>query len=436
MAVANGNDAAPDAVAAPDLSKKRKRRESWGSVRKLPSGRVQASYTGPDGLRYTAPQTYSTMTLARAWLKQEYGRIEKDEWAPPKGRSEKSTPFAEYAEKVISMRTTRGGDALKPKTLEGYREIIRVPLKPFSAKPLAAITKHDVDKWYRAMIDRGVKTRASRAYRVLNMVMAQAVEERLIRENPCSVKGAAAARTGRTQRVPSRDEVTALAAAMPEGLRLAVLLAAYGGLRRGEVLGLTRDSFELLMLDSEAETPRMTYRVHVRQQVIDVEGVVQLGSTKTGDERAVLLPWHLESLVTEHLAARVPETDDGLVFASTRSGGLLPPASFTYRWFQARKAAKVDGVRFHDLRHFAGTDVTRAGGTVADAAAKLGHRSIRTAMIYQHDTGRQREISELIAAEARASEDRAAKAALRAAEAVEATTAASAEAVTGAGGDS
>lgn len=387
-------------------AKKRRQRRTWGSVRRLPSGMYQAAYTGPDGLRHAAPDTFTAKGTADSWLMQERARIERGEWAPPKGRAEKSTPFAEYAERVVSTRTTRNGDLLKPKTLASYREIIRVPLKDFAAKPLAAITRRDVDEWFHALIARGVKTRAARAYRVLSMVMAQAVEDRLIRESPCKVRGATSARTGVVQRVPSRDEVHALAAAMPEALRLAVLLAAYGGLRRGEVLGLTRDAFELLMFDGGE---RMTYRVHVRRQVLDVEGVVQLGPTKTGEERSVLLPWNLETVVAEHLSERVGEAEDALLFSSTRSGELLPPASFTYRWIQARKLAKVVGVRFHDLRHFAGTDVTRAGGTVADAAAKLGHRSIRTAMIYQHETGRQREIAELIAAEARATEARAAK---------------------------
>lgn len=375
---------------------RKRQRRAWGAVRKLPSGSYQASYTGPDGLRHTAPHTFAQKTLADAWLTQERARIANERWAPPTGRAERAMLFGAYAERVVRARTTRMGNALKPSTIANYMEIVRVPLSILSAKPVAAITSHDVETWYHSLIARGVKTRASRAYRVLSMVMEQAVEDRLIRENPCKVRGAASARTGRAQRVPSRDEVNALAAAMPERLSLAVLLAAYGGLRRGEVLGLSRDAFELMLLGE-----RMTYRVHVRQQLLDVEGKVMIGPTKTGETRVVLLPWHIEGVVTRHLGERVGEDDDAVVFGSTRSGEYLPPPSFAYQWIKARKAAGVEGVRFHDLRHFAGTDVTRAGGTVADAAEKLGHKSIRTAMIYQHETGRQREIAEAISAEAR-----------------------------------
>jgi len=47
---------------------KRKRRESFGAVRELPSGRMQASYVGPDGERHNAPQTFDNLTEARGWL--------------------------------------------------------------------------------------------------------------------------------------------------------------------------------------------------------------------------------------------------------------------------------------------------------------------------------------------------------------------------------
>ena len=44
----------------------RKRRESFGAVRTLPSGRIQASYTGLDGNRYPAPHTFDNLTVRLA----------------------------------------------------------------------------------------------------------------------------------------------------------------------------------------------------------------------------------------------------------------------------------------------------------------------------------------------------------------------------------
>lgn len=52
----------------------RQRREAWGSLRKLPSKRWQARYTGPDDKTYSArteddkPLTFLTKGDAREWL--------------------------------------------------------------------------------------------------------------------------------------------------------------------------------------------------------------------------------------------------------------------------------------------------------------------------------------------------------------------------------
>lgn len=57
------------------------KREGWGSLRKLPSGRWQARYPGPDGEMYTArtdddkPLTFLTKTDARTWLAGVHTKI-------------------------------------------------------------------------------------------------------------------------------------------------------------------------------------------------------------------------------------------------------------------------------------------------------------------------------------------------------------------------
>ena len=39
-------------------TRRRKGRRAFGATRRLPSGRWQASYLGPDGVRRIAPQTF------------------------------------------------------------------------------------------------------------------------------------------------------------------------------------------------------------------------------------------------------------------------------------------------------------------------------------------------------------------------------------------
>jgi len=50
----------------------------------------------------------------------------------------------------------------------------------------------------------------------------------------------------------------------------------------------------------------------------------------------------------------------------------------------AKKAAGVEGFRFHDFRHTRGTRIVRATGSLAAAQAALAHRSIATTLRYAH----------------------------------------------------
>lgn len=62
-------------------------RRGWGKLRKLPSGRWQASYIWPPELeRHNAPITYVSKMDAEAWLASERRLIEQEAWTPPRLR--------------------------------------------------------------------------------------------------------------------------------------------------------------------------------------------------------------------------------------------------------------------------------------------------------------------------------------------------------------
>ena len=82
------------------------RREAWGSLRKLPSGRWQARYPAPDGETYTArteddkPLTFVTKTDARAWLASVHTKIARHEWEAPSALAERRHPQADNEQHV------------------------------------------------------------------------------------------------------------------------------------------------------------------------------------------------------------------------------------------------------------------------------------------------------------------------------------------------
>ena len=79
-------------------------------------------------------------------------------------------------------------------------------------------------------------TRA-KAYRLLSRILGTAAEGGYLLRNPCTVKGAGQERAPE-MRFATVAQVTALADAIGARYRALVLVAAYGGLRWGELVGL------------------------------------------------------------------------------------------------------------------------------------------------------------------------------------------------------
>jgi hypothetical protein len=68
----------------------RKGRRGFGRIRKLPSGRWQASYVAPDLRRTNAPITFTTKADAEGWLGLERQKILLGEFGrhePPAART-------------------------------------------------------------------------------------------------------------------------------------------------------------------------------------------------------------------------------------------------------------------------------------------------------------------------------------------------------------
>jgi integrase len=66
-------------------------------------------------------------------------------------------------------------------------------------------------------------------------------------------------------------------------------------------------------------------------------------------------------------------------------GGYLRRSNFRRRWWlRATRAAGVEGLRFHDLRHSAATLALAAGANTRELMERMGHTSPQVALRYQH----------------------------------------------------
>src|SRR5687768_1114237 len=114
------------------------KRRSFGQLRRLPSKRWQAFYTGPDTALHYAPHTFNAKMDAEAWLVDERRIITSGAWTPPDDRHHTqitSTTLAAYAAPWLADRS------LKPRTREHYQSLLDRQIVPsLGAKPLNALT--------------------------------------------------------------------------------------------------------------------------------------------------------------------------------------------------------------------------------------------------------------------------------------------------------
>ena len=160
---------------------KRKRRSRFGYVRKLPSGRFQASYIAPDGQRHNAPTTFLSETDAWSFLRLTEGRIMDSRNGSRDRRRKQGNRFREYAEAWLAART------LKPTTRQTYRGALDHHILPvLGDRPLASLRTADVRSWYAA-IDPARPSMRAHAYALLKSILGTAVSDGLIPSNPCTL---------------------------------------------------------------------------------------------------------------------------------------------------------------------------------------------------------------------------------------------------------
>lgn len=359
---------------------RRRGRRSFGAVRKLPSGRYQASYLDPAGTRRTAPQTFTAKMDADAWLAMQRAAIESGSW---RGRDDRTT-VGEFADEWVKALQVRD------RTRYHYKVNLEKWIKPtFGTTPMSAVTPAMVRKWVGGFPTDTPAARAN-AYRVLAQVFRAAVEDGIVSESPVKVKGAGQytrKREGHALRAP---DVYALSEQVPESRRLAILLGAFCALRPGEVLGLRR---------RDVDPP--THSLSIRETASAVHaGSNRIGPVKTASSvRTVHYPSALQEAVLEHLEKHTGTALTDHLFPSPRGGGEpLSYGGYLHMFKRAAAAADLGDLKPHDLRHTGATLAAGTGATTRELMARLGHTSPIVAMRYQHAAKeRDRSIADALA---------------------------------------
>jgi integrase len=352
-------------------------RRRFGLIRQLPSRRWQASYLDNQSQRHHAPRTFAKKADADLWL----ARMELDlQDGVQRPHQQNRTRFGDYARLWLEQNPRVG-----PRWRETCRRNLRLHLASMDNIPLNDITPLLVRAWHaKALQGPGGRTSIAQSYRFLRAVLNTAVRDELIAKNPCSIQGAG---TPRAQRRPvaTPTQVTALVNAMPPIYRAAVVLAAWGGLRRGEILALHRQDVDL---QAGTVTVRRT-----QTELLSTRAQFDSPPKTEAGFRTVTIPPHVLPTLRDHLAAHAGQDR---VFVSATGAPMRGDALYQ-AFARARRTLDMDQFRFHDLRHTGQTLAASTGATLADLMKRLGHASPAAAMRYLHTVnGRDEAIAQAL----------------------------------------
>lgn len=253
---------------------------------------------------------------------------------------------------------------VRASTLRRDASVFRCHLEPvFGDTPIDQIGFREAQRFVADLAGTGLAPRTvHKAAGLLSQALDIAVRAGLLANNPA--RGLALPQTQPHEpRFLDAAEVERLASEIAAPYRTFVLVGAYAGLRHGELAALRTKRIDLHAPSIDVVETRIRHH----------DGTIGFGPPKSrAGRRTVPIPHFVAHELTSHITRQRLGPDD-LVW-TTKAGALLTEANFRVRvWRPATRAAGLDGLRIHDLRHTCIAMWSRSLASPRAAAKWAGH---------------------------------------------------------------
>jgi integrase len=270
--------------------------------------------------------------------------------------------------------TTLVLSTLKLSTQRGYRMVLGKHVMPcFGQQRLCGISKLDIQQFVADKFRQGLAWQTVRnAWIVLSSVLDSAVDDSYLTSNPA--RGVKFPLQGRRKepRILNAEALAKLLAQLREPYRSMVILAALTGLRVGELFALRWKAVDLA-----AGTIRISESVF--------HGHVQLPKSERSI-RAIPIGPRTRALLEEHGKRFAAKWNEERLLFPNQLGGPHRESNLLERVLKpAAKAAGLERVTWHQLRHIHASVLHDIGVPAKIAQQQLGHASVETTLnLYTH----------------------------------------------------
>ncbi len=275
-----------------------------------------------------------------------------------------------------------------PSTVDGYSRHLATHVRPaLGGVRLSALTAMDLDRLYAKMLRDGrrdgrggLSPRMVRyVHVIISKALSDAVRKRLVVRNVALDADPPSAKSARAPEMEwwtPAELATFLTSVAEDALFPLFRTAAMTGMRRGEVCGLR-------WADLDLDAARIT----VRQQLTTLgpQHVPTFRERPKSDhgrrtidldaETVRILRAHRAGQLEQRLAIGVGWADLDLVFCGA-AGRCLDPESVAKTFDRRVARAKLNRIRFHDLRHSHVAHLIAAGQDALVISKRLGHASV------------------------------------------------------------
>ena len=257
--------------------------------------------------------------------------------------------FHEFAKEYlpIALANRKQSEKIKQRELS----IMRTLDREFGEKNIAEITNWNIEQWKKKRREKVKPATVNRDLGVLKCMLKKAVEWKRLKENPA--RQVKLFKTQGRLRFLMPDEVRLLISNCSNHLKPIVTVAAHTGLRKTELLTLTRAQVDFDL------------------------GIITITNTKNGERR------HIPMNETVRSTLKSIKGDGEYYFESMIKRG-EPLSRIDKAFGYALERSKILDFKFHDLRHCFASILIMNGADLYSVSELLGHKNVQITKRYAH----------------------------------------------------